>query len=51
MSCSPGRIRTCDQSITRTPMFPKGVDYIITHQIMIRVEGASPDKSEYSRKG
>jgi hypothetical protein len=28
--CSPGRIRTCDQSITRIPMFPKGVDYIIT---------------------
>lgn len=41
--CSGGRIRTCDQSITRILKFLKGVDYIITIFEIFKsvVQGAS----------
>ena len=42
LSCSPGRIRTCDQSITLIHTLLYGVDYIITGCIAtLTVQGAS----------
>ena len=39
---SPGRTRTYNQLVTRIPMFPKGVDYIIIpNQMICRMRGAS----------
>jgi hypothetical protein len=36
----PGRIRTFDQGIHSAPMFPSGVDYLITRMIVRSREGA-----------
>ena len=38
---SPGRTRTCDQPVTRPPIFRLGLDYLITRlNIKGRVSGA-----------
>jgi hypothetical protein len=50
--CSPGRIRTCDQSITRIHSLLYGVDYIITgHIAVLTVQGASYTYMHYSPFG
>lgn len=38
---SPGRTRTCDQPVTRAPVFRLGLDYLFTRLNEGRVSGAS----------